>query len=592
MPWVAAALGFLLFVPALGLGLQFDDFSHRVAFHPIAGLDEFERSPLELFAFIDGDPNTARATMDRGTSPWFMNERLKLSFFRPVSGLSHWLDFGLWPESPWLMHLHSLLWYAALVLVVARCYRRFLAPAWVAGLAALLYAIDDAHLFPAAWLANRNALLSGFFGVLSLVLHDRWRRDGSRAAAALAPLALLAALLANEGAVAVGGYLLAYALFIDTGTRAQRWASLIPGALVGVLWAASYALLGYGAAGSGLYVDPVGEPLRFAHAAAERAPLLLWGQWAFPAADVHGLLSRDAGHVMWLVALGLIAVLAVLLAPLLRRDRTARFWALGMALALLPVCGTFASNRLLIFVGLGGMGLLAQYLAWLRAPEAWRRWRHRVVFTVLILVHVALAPLASVSALEHLASLGRMYGLMADTLPADPALRRQRLVVVNPPSALSAMYAFLIHAIAGRPLPERGLLLTPSVYAVEVQRVDAHTLAVRPQGGLLLPPGHAPADDGAAPVLDVRYAFQQLDHVFRDPARRFVRGETITLTGVRIEITELGAHGRPVEIRFRFDQPLESPSLRWIAWTDAGYAPFEPPAVGQTVTLPAPALAP
>jgi hypothetical protein len=48
--------------------------------------------------------------------------------------------------------------------------------------------------------------------------------------------------------------------------------------------------------------------------------------------------------------------------PLLRRSATARFWGGGMALALVPACATLPANRLLFFVGLGGMGLLAEFL--------------------------------------------------------------------------------------------------------------------------------------------------------------------------------------------------------------------------------------
>jgi hypothetical protein len=589
---MVAALGFLLFAPALTLGLQLDDYAHRAALHPVAGLEELTRSPLELFAFMDGDPERARAGMDRGLSPWYMDPGLRLSFFRPLSGLSHALDFGLWPEQPWLMHLHSLLWYAALVLAAALCYRRFLAPAWVAGLAALLYAVDDAHMFPAVWLANRNALIAGCFGILALVAHDRWRRDGSRPAAVLAPLCLLAGLLANEGATAIGGYLLAYALFIDTGTRVQRWGSLIPGALVGMGWAAAYTLLGHGASGSGLYADPVGEPLRFVQLVVERAPLLIWGQWTFPGADVVTVLSERGARALWLGAVALLVVLVLLLVPLLRRDRTARFWTLGAVLALVPACGMIPSNRLLIFAGLGGMGLLAQVLVWLRAPEAWGRLRHRFVFVVLVVVHLVFAPLGVLAGYRQLDSLGQLGHRMADTLPADEAVQRQRLVIVNAPSALSSFYSFVMQAFEGRRLPDRVLLMASTVQEVEVRRIDGQTLAVCPRGGLLLPPGHpVEGSEAEQPVFDVRYGLQSLDLLFRAPAQRFVRGERIELTGVTIEIAELGAHGRPTEIWFRFIEPLESPSLRWVTWTDDGYRPFVLPAIGQSVTIPAPAIA-
>jgi len=76
------------------------------------------------------------------------------------------------------MHLQSLLWFAGAVVAAAVFYRRLLLPVWVAGLAALLFAIDDAHGMPAVWLANRNASIGVFFGLVALIAHDGWRRDG------------------------------------------------------------------------------------------------------------------------------------------------------------------------------------------------------------------------------------------------------------------------------------------------------------------------------------------------------------------------------------------------------------------------------
>jgi len=119
------------------------------------------------------------------------------------------------------MHLHSLAWLGAVVVVATLFYRRMFAAAWIAGLAALLFAVDDAHGFPAVWLANRNALIGVFFGLLTLIAHDRWRRDGWWMGAVLAPLAFLLGLLSKESAVATGAYLVAYALFLDRG----RWAA-------------------------------------------------------------------------------------------------------------------------------------------------------------------------------------------------------------------------------------------------------------------------------------------------------------------------------------------------------------------------------
>jgi hypothetical protein len=235
------------------------------------------------------------------------------------------------------MHVQSLLWFAGAIAAAALFYRRLLVPAWVAGLAALLFAVDDAHGMPAVWLANRNANIGVLFGLIALIAHDRWRRDGWRPGALIAPLALLLGLLAGEIALAAGGYLLAYALFLDTDNWRGRLASLVPGGLVGSLWWVTYRVMGYGASGSGVYIDPGASPGEFVHAVIDRAPMLFAGLWGIPSGLGH-FLSQSAAHVLWLVAVGLIVAVTFLLLPILRRDRAARFFALGMVLSLVPAC--------------------------------------------------------------------------------------------------------------------------------------------------------------------------------------------------------------------------------------------------------------
>jgi hypothetical protein len=41
-----------------------------------------------------------------------------------------------------------------------------------------------------------------------------------------------------------------------------------------------------------------------------------------------------------------------------------------------------------------------------------------------------------------------------------------------------------------------------------------------------------------------------------------------------------------VEAAFLFDEPLESPSLRWLVWERGHYVGFTPPKIGEAVTLP------
>jgi hypothetical protein len=598
LAWQLALLALLLCAPALWSGLQMDDYTHRASLTWPKGL-EISRSPAKLFAYVAGDPKTNRRLIGLGGLPWWTPEGLRMSFCRPLAGLSHGLDYQFWPNAPWLMHLHSLIWFAGVVVVATLFYRRILGATWVAGLAALLFALDDAHGWPVVWLANRNALLAVFFGLLTLMAHDRWRRGGRWTGAFLAPAALLAALLSKESAVATGAYLLAYALFLDRGVWPSRLRSLVPCALTGVVWWAAYKHLGYGVADSGVYVDPGTTPLRFLGAVFERGPILLLGQWAFPwgdwvfRSDMRWVVSEDGAQILWLAALGFLLIVAAAVTPLLRRDATARFWTVGMVLAVVPACTTSPSDRLLFFVGIGGMGLLAQFVAavvckvdW--SMRSWRRLPTRALCVLLAIAHLVCAPVALARTADDVKRAGGVLGgTAAATFPTGVTASLQTVLVVNVPSAFLFVSSWLVSALSGKLCPMRALVLGSSIRPVEIHRADEYTLLVRPEGGFLALPGMGrAASEPAAPLFDRRYMFPLIDRLYCGD-RTWTVGQRLELGYVTIEVTALTEDGRPARAEFRFSRPLESRFYRWIQWDNGAYVSFPVPAVGDTVTLPA-----
>jgi uncharacterized integral membrane protein len=396
-----------------------------------------------------------------------------------------------------------------------------------------------------------------------LGLHDRWRRQGWRAGAWLAPLVLAVALGAGESALAVTAYLAAYALCLDEAPWRARVASLVPYLGVVIVWRVIYHALGFGTAYSGVYLDPGAEPLVFLRALPARATFLLAGQLAGPWSDFATLwqfVSPGAERTMLLVSAVVVVLFVALLTPLCRRDRLARFFALGALGALVPICSTFPADRLLWFVGVGAMGLVARWLE-LR-PRAW--WA-AVVSALLVLVHLVLAaPLLALRS-RSMDTVARPFHRADATLPPSDALRGGMLVLVNPPSDIFIAYIVILRASEGRPLPPTRWLATGTT-AVTLTRLDERSVRVRPDGGFL-------------PFVS--------EQMLRRPARAFVRGQTIRLDGLTLTIADVMPDGRPAVAMARFDWPLEDPRLHWGVWQKGGFAPWTPPAVGATVVLPA-----
>lgn len=570
LPAAVIALSTALVLPSLGAGLISDDFIHRFRVHADEVFPGFPLKPLDLFVFSSGNPAQRRLLMDEGVFSWWTAEGFKLAFWRPIASATHLLDQVLWGRSPMLMHAHSVLWFVALLLAVAAVYRRFQG-GWVAGLALLLYAVDDARGFTVGFIANRNALMGAALGLLALAAHDRCRRDGWAPGRWASPLLLGLGLLAGEIALGVAGYLLAYALFLDRGPLKRRALSLVPHALVCLVWFALYRALGYGAHASGIYLDPAGDTGAYLGALAERLPVLLLGQLALPPSDLFFMLPDHLAPALVALALAVVFLAALLTWPLLRRLPEARFWALGAVLSCLPVCATFSSDRLLVLPGVGAMGLLAILLASRLdrevAPGVGRAWRVAAssAAVLLVLIHLVLAPALLPLRSMTVKTLRSMFDQVDHSIPRAPSISQQTLVVVNAPSDGLVCYFPMTRQALGEPRPGRLRLLSSGVAELHIARLDGRTLSLEPGAGFLR---------------------SRPERMVRGLQQPFVQGDTVTLKGLQILVREVTPDGRPARVEFRFDVPLEDPSLRWMHWNHGSLAPYTPPAVGRSHTLP------
>jgi hypothetical protein len=343
-----------------------------------------------------------------------------------------------------------------------------------------------------------------------------------------------------------------------------------------VVWAALYRLGGFGATDSGFYREPLADPLAYARGAVAHIPVLIMGQWTPIPSDIASGVPPGSAAALRLIGIGLAttALLAFLFVPLLRRDRLARFFALGGALSLLPIAATFPQDRLLFYVGLGSMGLLARFLyAFVAEPallpaSRWWRLPAAALAVLLLAIHLVLAPIAAPLEIRFEQGVNARMLAAIDTVPGEAALSRQDLVLVNPPDFVYTAGAIpVVKRIAGQPAPRRLRVLAGAPTPMEVTRLDAQSLRVH-------------LDEALFNVPMTRY--------HRAPEVRFAVGERVDLDGFSAEIAGLNPAGDPDEIVFRFAVPLEDPSLRWLAWEDGVYVPWQPPAVGESTRLAAP----
>jgi len=573
VPSAAIGLALLLVSPCLRNGRMGDDYMQMARVDPQLHVPGFSYAPLDLFTFVSGDPAQRKVLLDEGVFGWWTAPDFRMSFWRPLSSLTHLVDQLLWPRSSVLGHLHSMAWFAALLAVLASLYRRFHVP-WVAHLALVLYALDDGRGWVLGWLANRNALVAAALGFAALLVHDRARRDGWRPGGWLAPAVFALALLGGEAALAVTAYFLAHALFLDRGTLGRRLGRLWPYAALSVAWLVAYKVLAYGTTGGGMYLNPLDEPIPYLRALVERLPVLLAAQVGLRVADawlVLPMLSATAPLVAYLLALLLLAVFTIALAPVWRREPVCRFWTVGAVLSLPPACATFPMDRLLVFVGVGVMGAIALLFAWWLEGAALllSRARRALAGTVVALLafsHLLLAPLLVAPRVMLLGYVAGMGEILDASIPVDASVRDKTLVILSSSAEMTTFPSWMQRQVTGTPRPRRMRLLATCFADLRVTRLDAARLRVRPDRGFL--------------------DYETLRMV-RGLSRPFHPGDTVVLPGLRVRVNEVTTDGRPAEADFDFGLPLEDASLLWMRVRAGGPLDrWSPPPVGETVLLP------
>jgi len=585
------AFGLYLRREALWAGFVADDYAQLGM---LDGDYPVPRAPYNLFSFSDGTTSEGFRLIRAGFYPWWADPQVRLSMLRPLASLMMALDHRLFGSDAFLFHLHSAAWWFLMLGVTAAFFRKMLPPA-VALIAFALLALDEAHAIALTWICNRAAFVSVAFTVAALYRYVEHRRSGKSGVSFSAIALCVVAFGFGEYSISLLAYLFAFELIESKTPWVERLRALAPMVAPAFLFLCVRSLVGATVQRSGVYVDPIGEPVAFLKAVFVRVPVFMgdlalalpseyWTfgmPWSFAWATIGWIPVRWVHDpepwrmVQFCIGLGATALVAIVARYTLRKHAPPNVvWLLvGSILSLVPVCGSYPSSRLLLTSLLGFTPLVAAFIV--KGVGVLRReFRKRTFYalaagsaavfvgTYQVVMSIFWQRLALVEMLDG--SL-RVRDAILHMKVDDAAFPNQDLVLLTALEADTSMYLPLTRLRYGKTPPHSCLYLSYLIAPYDLERVAPNAFTIRFKGTDAL----------------LGTAAEQL---LRSPHHPFHRNDVIDVG--RWRMTVLGLfEDKPQYLRVEFDRPLEDPSLLFMALAPEGYRRVYLPPVGQKLEI-------
>jgi hypothetical protein len=375
-------------------------------------------------------------------------------------------------------------------------------------------------------------------------------------------------LLGGEAALSVAFYWLAYEAFAayDARTLRERVARLAAPVITVFGYAAVYKWLGYGAAASAAYLDPISTPRAFAQVLPGRLAMLLAELFTgLPSGLATTTLPGPAIALGVTVSVGVVVVVRALWPQVNVCDRRALRWlAVGAGLAMLVNAGAFLGPRLVVIPGLGAFVVIAIVLryGWRRvvgdvAPSLLAR---RALWSVFLLVHVALAPFGVALNCYLLGKLGAAAGEIDTSL--DAHFRQHSARSRRPPSVFilaasdpfSGFYSAAVRAMREPANMAPWGILSLARASNRIERTARNRLTIRAEPSLL------------------RSSFEGL---FRAKDLPFKVGDRAALVNATVTVLAVDA-GHPTSISLTLRSgSFDDPDVCLLAWREGRLVPVQ-----------------
>ncbi len=553
---------FILVLPTIFAPYHSDDFFHLLLLSENSPITRNDASLWGLFSFVDQLPLHREQLLQYGVLPWFAADDFHFRFFRPLTEITHWIDFQMFGINPLPAHLQSIGWFLLLSGIIYKLVKRmFPGQAMMPLLALAIFMLDGQHVATIGWIANRNALVAAFFGFSSLYCHFLWRETGQKCYFFWALLALVLALLSGEAALAMASYLFFYALIIDQQGSKKGIINILPYFFLMAIWFYFYVYYGFGAnTSAGLYLNPLIDTSEYISAILYRVPIYFTaGILPIPAG-----LSWGGGVVYaWIPILFYIFSLAVILLfhkvfnRTIRQDKRLMFLFLASIFALLPVCATMAQDRLSLFQTAGFDVVIAALILNFASNKNTNK---IYIVSVLVGIHLIISPLHLLagSAYIHWAA----KNIAENALSINQAgLKDKDLICFQVPIG-EAVSVMGIREVAGRDNPKVFFWLSNDEGDLVVTVINSHDIFIEKKTGFA----------------------NGFESAFRSVKKRpFEMGEKMVVPVGIIEIENINTQNFPDKITMHFNKPLVNKSLLFYTFKNGQYEQVRLPDVGQSI---------
>lgn len=591
---------FLLFVlithiPTGKSDLAVDDFVQWAAvtqpdvladkgFHIADSNNSFKDTIFNSFLFMSADNSATQELKEYGALPWWTPDGATMHMFRPLSALTHWLDYK-YLDNVFLMQLHSVFYLLLLAASLYCFYRVIGCPSWVPLLAVGLFVFSYSMPFNLNWLAARNAILAPMFGIWAMIFHHLWRDRDQSPYAFLSLAALLLALLSAEAGIATLGYLGAYALVLDKRRSLVNLWTIVPALSVVVIWRLVYSSYGFGTEDIDLYVDPVRSPLQFV---TDRVILYPVYQARLLLGPLFGaILNITSNELLVALICGLLLLIPLYLTfNLLKTNRLMQFAFLGNLAAIVPFLATNPSPRSDPFLHIG---LFICMSLWVYSvfQNGQFKGRLKVLVVFVLAYYLAIPTIATAARHWRLVTVEAQsvdaYGSIASDLKDSDAT----LVVVNSPDYFRYYYRPFSWAYKGYSLPAKVHLLAPGLVSMDIYRKSDTAYVLTSSEGFPLYSDAQLEGGQASPINKAKVRrYNANNQIVTNEFERFAAGDLIEANGFSIHILEM-QNNLPTKLRVEFNES-QAQVWQWFDWQDASYKKMSELEVGESRRLEGP----